>query len=255
MKKKYAKTRIHTMDELRGLLVLGMVVHHALYTIGLVFNTRWAWDGFNWISHYLHEIGAALFILICGISCHLSHSNWQRGLKLAGVAVAMSAVLYFVMPDSMIWFGVLHCLAVCILLYAGAARALNKIPALLALPLWAALAVMTWDLGRWGGTYIGIPGLFLWDIPPSVASIKWLMPLGLSPAFGADYFPLLPWLFVFLFGTVLGRWASEGRFPRFMYKKRADWLSWIGRHSIWIYVAHQPVIYGVCWLVQTAFAG
>lgn len=255
MKKRYAKNRIHTMDELRGLLVLGMVAHHAFYTIGLVFGSAWAWDAFNWFTAHLHELGASLFILLCGISCHLSHSNWQRGLKLAAIAVGMSAVLYFVMPESMIWFGVLHCLAVCILLYAGTARALNKIPALVALPLWAVLALFTWDLGRCGGTYVGLPGLFTLEIPAAVSSIKWLMPLGLSPAFGADYFPLLPWLFVFLCGTVVGRWAAEGKFPRFMYKDRFAWLSWIGRHALWIYVAHQPVIYGVCWLISHWIAG
>ena len=244
------------MDELRGLLVLAMVAHHALFTIGLVFlGANWAWRAFDWITLYLHELGAVLFILLCGISCHLSHSNWQRGLKLAAIAVGMSAILYFTMPESMIWFGVLHCLAVCILLYAGLARALNKIPALLALPLWTALAVLCWDLSRVGGTYIGMPGLFTIEIPVFLSSNKWLMPLGLAPAFGMDYFPVLPWVFVFFAGTVIGRGARAGKFPRFLYKGRFPWLSWFGRHTLWIYVVHQPIIYAVCWLVARLIAG
>lgn len=253
--KRFSKNRIYAMDELRGLLVLGMVIHHALFTIAITLGVGWAGRAFNWITDYLHETGAILFIFICGISCHLSHSNWQRGLKLAAIAVGMSAVLYFLMPENMIWFGVLHCLAVCILLYAGLARPLNKIPALLALPLWAVAALFTWDLGRVGGTYIGLPGLFTLEIPAAISSIKWLLPFGLTLSFGGDYFPLLPWVFVFFCGTVFGRWAKEGKFPRCLYKDRFSWLSWLGRRTLWIYVLHQPVIYGVCWLIAHFFVG
>lgn len=249
MAKRITRRRIHTMDELRGLLVLGMIVHHALYTVGYAFGVPEAQIGFNWISQYLHPLGATLFVLLCGISCHLSRSNWRRGWILAAVAVAMSAFLYFVMPADMIWFGILHCLAVCILLYAALSRWIGKIPPIVTLLVSAFLAVVTWKLATVGGSYIGIPGVFTVSIPAVLDDQPWLMFTGLADGFGADWFPLFPWLFVFLCGTVLGRWAKEGRFPDFLYKDRFAVLSWIGRHSLWIYLAHQPVIYGVCWLI------
>ena len=249
MAKRVSRRRIYAMDELRGLLVLGMIVHHALYTVGYMFGVTDAMIAFNWISQYLHPIGATLFVLMCGISCHLSHSNWQRGLRLAAVAVAMSAVLYFVMPNAMIWFGILHCLAVCLLLYAAISRWLGKIPPLITLLVNLFLAVITWKLATLGGSYIGIPGVYTVAIPEALANQQWLMFTGLADGFGVDWFPLFPWLFVFLCGSVLGRWGKEGKFPNFLYKDRFSGLAWIGRHSLWIYLAHQPVIYGICWVV------
>ena len=77
----------------------------------------------------------------------------------------------------------------------------------------------------------------------------WLYPLGLGEFEGADYFPLLPWLFCFLAGSFAGVWAKAGKFPGWMYKSRARWLSWLGKHTLVIYVVHQPVIFGLCWLV------
>ena len=46
-------------------------------------------------------------------------------------------------------------------------------------------------------------------------------------------------------------WAKEGRFPRWMYRSRLPWLSWLGRHTLVIYVVHQPVVFGLCWLAVT----
>ena len=51
-------------------------------------------------------------------------------------------------------------------------------------------------------------------------------------------------------GVCLGRTAIEGRFPAWMSRSHAPWLSAIGRYTLWIYLAHQPVIYGVCWLLH-----
>ena len=57
--------------------------------------------------------------------------------------------------------------------------------------------------------------------------------------------------FCFLAGSFTGVWAKEGRFPRWMYRSRLPWLSWLGRHTLVIYVVHQPVVFGLCWLAVT----
>ena len=75
----------------------------------------------------------------------------------------------------------------------------------------------------------------------------WRFPLGLGPSgiFSADYFPLLPWIFVFLFGTWLGRYIKDGKFPAWFYEASMPGFSTVGRHSLVIYVLHQPVLYGL----------
>ena len=80
------------------------------------------------------------------------------------------------------------------------------------------------------------------------------MPLGLVPpemAWG-DFFPIFPWLFVFLAGAFLGRYVKEGRFPPFLYKTHIRALAFVGRHSLLIYLAHQPLLFGILTLIASA---
>lgn len=243
--------RIHFLDEVRGLDILLMVVFHGFYTLGWLLDIPVGQELFLFFTP-VEPFFAGLFIFICGISCYLSHSNWMRGLILLGISLVVSLVMAVFMPSQMIWFGILHLLAVLILLFALLRPVLEKIPPVVGLAVCAILLALCWHVRFDEGSFFGIPGVWTVDIPQSVVDNTWLYPLGLGKAPGdaADYFPLLPWVFCFLGGSFVGRWAKEGRFPAWMYRRRAGWLSWLGRHTLVIYVAHQPVIYGVGLAVQ-----
>jgi uncharacterized membrane protein len=66
----------------------------------------------------------------------------------------------------------------------------------------------------------------------------------------ADYFPMLPWIFVYAAGIFVGKLAKAGKFPKALYKSRVPVFGWMGRHALILYIVHQPVIYGVCLLIQ-----
>ena len=71
-----------------------------------------------------------------------------------------------------------------------------------------------------------------------------------APGFySADYFPLFPWLFLFLVGTALGGWCLEHRESKILTASLPGALTWPGRYSLLIYVLHQPVLYGVSYLI------
>jgi len=240
------------MDETRGFVLLLMVAFHWFFTLGWILNVGFGQTLFMFFRP-AQPFFAGVFILFCGISCRLSHSNLRRGLILAGVAVGISVFLYIFMPDEMIWFGILHFLAVGILLFALIRPLLDKLPPLAGVTGCAVLAAVTWHLPDYGGIFgtAGIPGLLSWKLPDSLISNVWLYPLGIGRGVSAaDYFPILPWIFVFLAGSFVGIWAKQGRFPKFTYKSRARWLSWLGRHTLVIYVLHQPVFYGLALLLQ-----
>ncbi len=243
-----SKARIHLLDELRGFCVVLMIAFHAFYTVGFLFNWKTAIDLFYFFQP-AEPFFAGIFIVLCGFSCRLSHSNLKRGLLLAAVAAGMSLVLYVVMRDQMIWFGVLHCLAVCILLFAALKPLLDRVPPLVGAVLSALLMLLTWHFPFYNGGYIGIGETVWWQWPITWAQTVWLLPLGIGEwsMFGADYFPLIPWVFCFLCGTFLG--AYRDRFPAFAMKKHLPPLAFIGRHTLWIYVIHQPIIYGICYLI------
>lgn len=84
--------RIHFIDEVRGIDIVLMVAFHAFYTIGWLYQVEWGRTLFRFFDP-VAPFFAGLFIFICGISCHLSHSNLRRGLLLAGVSIVISAFL------------------------------------------------------------------------------------------------------------------------------------------------------------------
>lgn len=105
------------------------------------------------------------------------------------------------------------------------------------------LFFLTYNIGN---GYLGFGTLKIM-LPESWYGGNALFALGFTDSsfYSADYFPLLPWLFVFIAGTYLGVWAQQGRFPEWAYRSRAPFFQLMGRHSLAIYILHQPVIYGV----------
>lgn len=245
-----AKTgqRIHLMDELRGFAVLCMVFYHAFYTFAFLIG----WDFSRVLLDFFTPAEpwfAGGFVFLSGIAGNLSRSNLKRGLKLAVVAVGVSAVTILFVPQEAIYFGILHLLSVSMVLAGLCKRWLDRVP------LWAGAAVCTalflFTMGVEYG-YLGIARLPLLWLPEPWYATNWLVPLGLynSTFFSADYFPVFPWLFLFFCGLFAGRYAADGRLPAWMYRPHIKPLAFLGRHALVVYIAHQPAIYGIGMLVQ-----
>ena len=252
-----ARGRIHFLDELRGLCIVLMVFYHAFYVIGYLFDVSFMRTLFN-IFTPIQPVFAGLFVIISGISCHLSHSNLKRGLFLAGVAALLSLVMWcaafwgILDRSSYVWFGILHCLAACILLYTLLRPTLQLVPPWLGVILNSVLLFLCWHVPFDSGGYFGITGVFEWQIPFARPNTPWLYPFGLCPVYDvSDYFPLVPWFFCFLTGTYMGVWAKKGKFPKTLYHSRLPFLATIGRHTLWVYVLHQPILYGICFLIDS----
>jgi uncharacterized membrane protein len=219
--------RIDLIDALRGLAVALMVIHHALFD-AVEFLGAPGWLFSNPVFDILHYLFAGIFIMLAGVSSRFSRSNIGRGAKVLAIAVGITAVtLLLRMP---IWFGILHLLGFCMLLYGLAGKALDRLPSRLAPFLYAGLTV----LSSLAVSRIPVASHDLWIL-------GWTYP-GFS---SADYFPFFPWLFVFLFGAWLGKLIVENRFPAWFYATSVPALPAAGRHALIIYVLHQPVLYGL----------
>ena len=81
----------------------------------------------------------------------------------------------------------------------------------------------------------------------------WLFGFTTPDFASADYFPLLPWFFVFLLGTWAGRYVKAGRLPQWFYTARAPRLALVGRHALLLYVLHQPLLYALTMLLRLIF--
>jgi len=230
--------RIWEIDFLRGVSIILMVGYHLLYDLGEMVGIK-TFLGFStdlstraWtIAQYFF---AGLFVVLSGISSTLSRGNVRRALKLLAVALLVTAATFIFDRSSTILFGILHCLAVSILIYGLAAEKAGA----------RACAAA-------GAAVIGFG--FIIQLVLKGVSIRsdWLLPFGIhSPTSGSfDYFPLLPWFGIFLAGAALGKSVYAAKRSLIRRRLPVTFVNIAGRYSLLIYIVHQPVILAILYIL------
>ena len=229
--------RIWELDALRGLCLLGVMAIHLIFDMTVLFPIL-QWQAPDWFA-FLQEWGGTIFLVLSGICITLGRHPIRRGLLVFGGGMLFTAVTWgmhklgFAPGSLVIRFGVLHCLGICMLLWC----------VLRHLPTWAMVAL---------GCFMVLTGLHFATL---TVQSQWLFPLGLMhPTFASgDYFPLLPHLGFFLLGAAIGRTLYRRKktlFPKVNTRIfPINALQFIGRHSLWFYLLHQPVLAGICYLL------
>lgn len=241
--------RMPLLDEVRGILILLVCLYHLGYDLAAVFGLSMPWFFGSAVS-LLRDGGAGLLMALSGVSCHLSRSNARRGAKTFALGMLLTAVTFAVMPSQRIVFGILHYFGLCMMLYAAGAKLLERVPPIVGAAVSAVLFAVTRPIGA--GT-LWLPAVGLVRLPAGLYQSRFLFWLGFPAAgfFSADYYPLIPWGFLFLFGVFLGAYWKQNGFPRCFYADRAPYLAWAGRHTLIIYLLHQPLLYGGLLLIFT----
>ena len=242
------KNRIWELDALRGICILGMMVVHFVFDLNEFAGLGLTMPGwFNFCQHYGH----ILFILISGICATLASRSFRRGMIVFGAGLLITGVTLFMVyvlkfnRSLSIYFGILHLLGICMMLF----------PLFKRLPVWA-LAVL-------GAGFVAL-GVWLAALEPVAVSFPsaqglLLGAIGIRPAgfYSGDYFPIFPNLGWFLLGAVLGRTAYRRRESLLPRVNSDFWLlrffRFRGRHSLWIYLLHQPVLAGLTMLLAAFF--
>ena len=234
------KKRIWELDAFRGLCLIGMIGVHLVYDLTVLYKII-TWQPPD-IFVFVQRWGGLLFLLLSGICVTLGSHSARRGIIVFIAGLIVSAVTYgmyrfgFAGKSIVIYFGVLHCLGVCMLLWS----CFRKLP-------WWALAIL--------GCALAILGLYFRTL---TVENPWLFPLGLTTQsfVTSDYFPILPNLGYFLIGAVLGKTLyrrKETLLPGVDPKNPIlRFLQWMGRQSLWIYLLHQPILNGICMLITEA---
>jgi uncharacterized membrane protein len=218
------------IDALRGIAICLMIVYHFAFDlqhyriIGADFEHDPFWLGFR-------AIIVASFMTLVGISLVLADvagtsrtKFWQRIAMIAACAVAVTIGSYLYFRSTFIYFGILHCIAVASVL----ARPLVRQP-LVALALGLALVV--------AGLTLAHP---VFDQRP----LSWIGFTTTKPV-TEDYVPLAPWAGVVLLGIAVGHALVRTRFRALApLSPSPRWLRWLGRHSLAVYMVHQPLLLG-----------
>jgi uncharacterized membrane protein len=229
--------RIGAIDGLRGSALCLMIVYHFCFDlnwfrfISADFDNDPLWLGFR-------ALIVTSFMLLVGVSLLLARRAgitrrhfWRRIALIAFCAILVSAASYVTFPQTFITFGILHSIAIASVLAWPATRFPR-----------AALAA---------GIAIVVIGNL---VTHPVFDTSWLQWVGLmthKPA-TEDYAPLFPWLGVVLIGIALGHWLSSRQFRplRPLSQIAPRWLMWLGRHSLLVYMLHQPVLWGVLFVLR-----
>lgn len=223
--------RVPGIDALRGLAIVAMVAYHFCFDLAYAGVAGW---NFYRDPFWLHARTAILssFLLLAGVSLVLadragmpSRHFWRHVGRIAACALLVTSVTLVMFPRSFIWFGVLHAMAVSLVL----ARPLVRMP-------WAALGV--------GVTMIVAGNVFAasaFDTP----SLGWIGFATRRPA-TEDYVPLFPWMGVLLVGIAAGHALAARDFrPVHGLARAPRGLRFLGRHSLATYVLHQPLLMAI----------
>ena len=226
--------RFWEIDFLRGIAIIMMIIYHALFDLWFfgiytVNVETGLWSLFAMVT-------ASMFIFLSGISltisCSRNHDTRKhlfRGAKIFLFGLVATVATWLFLGEGFVIFGILHFIGLSIIIgyFLVRFRFINMIL----------------------GAVVILAGLFLQAVS---FSFPWLLWLGFRPQgfVTVDYFPLLPWFGLFLIGIAIGNWFYTRGTRRFSLLDLSNSslvkpLSFLGRHSLIIYLLHQIVIVAI----------
>ena len=231
-----AASRYQEVDMVRGIAILMMVLFHTLFDLNYfrIYSLE-IYDGF-W--YYFAFTTASLFLLVVGISLTISRARAQSkysgsrlalkfiyrgaGILLLGLLVTFGTWWY--LGEGFIVFGILHLIGISIMIS----------------PLFFRF--------KTGNIVVGLLFVVIGYFLATISGPAWLLPLGIHPPdfWSVDYEPLFPWTGMVLIGMGLGEYLYPRGVRRFTLpaipQSFVQPLTFLGRHSLILYLVHQPII-------------
>lgn len=255
--KKYSKNntavventqRFDRLDALRGLAMIWMTAFHFCFDLNYFgfMNQNFYEDSF-WT--YQRSCIVGLFLLCAGIGQAIAHTQglswirfWKRWRQVAGAALLVTLGSYIVYPDSFIYFGVLHAVAVMLIIMRLTAN-LQKMIWLLGISVVALKFITSYF-------FSAFPALEAFNQP----LLNWIGIISYKPR-TEDYVPLIPWLGVMWLGLAAGFVLLKNKADMLTGELplRLRALAFLGRYSLSYYLIHQPVLFGLIYLGKKIF--
>ncbi len=237
--------RIFAIDALRGAALVAMAIYHTAWDLGFygyVDPSMATTGGWKLFARAI----ASSFLVLVGVSLWLAHRDGirfrafgKRVAQVAAGAVAITVATWIALPQGFVFFGILHQIV-----FASVAGL-----AFLRLPWWA-VALAGFTIIAIGNGAMAPPSI---DWPPLV----WLGLTSVQPR-SNDFVPVFPWFGAVLCGLALAKAAHSAGWPKRDTASQSDSakprmpmraLGFLGRHGLVFYLAHQPVILALLWVL------
>ncbi len=241
------KNRYSSLDILRAFALISMIAFHTVWDLVYIYKVNMPWfrsdPGEIWQQSILWT-----FVLLSGFCFNLGKKKLKRAVTIIICSVIISIVTLIFMPDNFIIFGVLCFMGSAMLVTIPLDKVLKKIPCVAGLIISAFLFALTKNIVT---KEIGLFGFTLFQVPESFYANYLTAFLGFpQPGFSsADYVPFFPWIFLFICGYFLFKFFEKEDLLKHLSFIRCKPIEFIGRNTLYIYMAHQPVIYGILFLI------
>lgn len=240
--------RFWEIDSLRGIAIVMMVTFHLIFD--LYYFGIYSFDVHSGLLWWFARLTAFIFIFLVGVSLSLSYSRTillnkyksqknlfykylKRGLIIFGYGLIITAITWIFIGEGFIVFGILHLIGISIIL---------EYPFLKQKYINLILGII----------FIAV-GIYLMSFRFGFYDLLWL---GFTPYnfYTLDYFPLLPWLGVVSLGIFLGNMLYENyirhfKLPELSKNRLIIVTGFLGRHSLLIYIIHQPILILILYLL------
>ena len=227
--------RLIWLDLCRSIALLAMIVFHFtrdLELFGLLPHGTSAIGGWAIFARMI----AGSFIFLSGVSLVVAHSadfnprNWARRIALiSGAALLVTVTTYVAFPGQYIYFGILHCIAACSVVGTIIIRAPASL--LCAFAVFILVADSVWHTGILRSPWLAWTGLTVATRP------------------SLDFLPIIPWFAPFLVGMAFAKVLPVTTHDLTIRSKvAAQYATLLGRHSLAVYLIHQPVLLGIIWV-------
>ena len=272
--------RYPILDEIRGITLCSMILYHTVWDFVYMFGYDWAWYRSD-IAYWWQQSICWCFIVLSGFCFSLGKKKFRRGFIVFGAGTIVTIVTHVVIPAQKVRFGVLTMLGVSMLLMALLEKLIDAIWTkrrwsicwyYIGLGMAFLLFLLTREINN---HHLGFENFRVCRLPDFMYRGNDLMTfLGFTRSgfYSTDYFSLMPWFFLFAVGyfiyhIVKGKGGFENLLKeKTVYQKCKEYqtgtamcgfvlicskfFSFMGRHSLVIYMLHQPVIYGLLYVLN-----